>query len=738
MADRLTRAAAIVETYADELDIAQRAVAALQSSWDAAHPADPMLPLPVPELARLTALHSVVLGDLERAGSVAAGRLRVLLAEVMDRDTPRRRALMTPGWADPAPSDEAVRRATLAELDIVAGAMSREEGEQLADRVMAQFHAIVGGDPFAAGRAVNLLGARVRDPVVAAALWSRLNVEDTARVLDALAAPVSSAAFSEWQARDGAALLTALGAALASIANPAYSRGLDVVTRSRLDSERGRWLSTLAESAADGRRRADGGLAGGAWVQGQLAWGARQAGLSLGVPYASTVAVAMVAADRAARSGTSGSEGGAYVDTVASGRHVVVPEATDDPLLAVAQALASDAEAARIWLLAPLPGPDKTLVVDHLMGGRYLTLDPESAAASMRETGELVLAVGSDPLNRTSTAVASAFLAAVAQTSQTTGYPEAFRTALRPALPQVGALLATHPDALSATLDDSAGLGVDARTVSDVERLTRSGRERQRWEIVLADSAAAESLLGELALQGSEDMDAGHPTSAPALAAVVDALGRRLEDDLMTAVRAEEAGDGNAAEVAAYRLGAVTGFVLTSAGEALAGRDAGRDARNAAIASVANSAIGGVAVPGLAGKAATPLLHYAAARAVSAALPTGSEVAQRQATAVATTAARDEAYATVRTLVSRAQPWTPEHSPQHWLSTTGAARGAVSFWDERGVPLPEDQMTTAQRRSFTDWRRSTGLSVYDLAPEVARHGIEAGITDALGARPARW
>jgi hypothetical protein len=117
----------------------------------------------------------------------------------------------------------------------------------------------------------------------------------------------------------------------------------------------------------------------------------------------------------------------------------------------------------------------------------------------------------------------------------------------------------------------------------------------------------------------------------------------------------------------------------------------------------------------------------AADRLVGATLPTDSAAAQRRATTEATEIAADAATLEVRSLVSRAHPWTDDQSPQRWA----AGHGGVRFWDDAGTPLPESAMTTEQRRAFTAWRRGVGLSVYDTAPAVVRDGVEAGVRAAI-------
>jgi hypothetical protein len=193
-------------------------------------------------------------------------------------------------------------------------------------------------------------------------------------------------------------------------------------------------------------------------------------------------------------------------------------------------------------------------------------------------------------------------------------------------------------------------------------------------------------------------------------------------------VVADGHGDPHALDVAARRLGEVVGFTLTSAGEGLARRDAGVDEHNRVLAGLAESAAAKVVLQGVA-RLATPLVRMAATRVVAAALPTDAEAAQRRSPTRATDAATDAAALEVRALVSQARPWTDAQSPQRWAD----GRGAVRFWNDAGVPLAESEMTTAQRRAFTAWRREVGLGVYDTAPAVVQDGVDAGVRTAV-----RW
>ena len=719
--DRLSRAAAVLTAYGDELDAAQRTVASLQASWTAVLPADPLAPLPDGALAAIAGTYGVVTADLQLSAGVAAHRLRSLVGEVVAGGDSGPRGPRVLGWADPPPSDAAVRSIVHAELPLVSAALAQREASELVDLVVGDLEALANGDTDAAGRAVARLATRVRDPVVAQTLWSWLEPSESSRLLDAVVGSGS------------AALTVTLGTALAIAVNPRYTSGLDAVTRDRLDAWRETWLARVANLIAACGDSSSGGWFGGARTQGALLTGARQAGLSPGVRYAATVGVAVVAADRSAGTGmlSGGSNARAPSGRVTpSGADGAAGTGPDDPVVDVARAIEDDGDAVRAWLLGRLPGADQQLVVDHLVAGRYRLIDPHLAAASLRAVGDLVVA-GRSPTDRSAVALDAAFLTAVGQEARNTPEPEAYRVALAPALGRIGAVLARHPDAVTAVLDDSAGLGVDVAVVVDADRLTRPARDPQAWEVVLPDRPTTAALLGALAFDDelrpiATGPVAGSPGTAPALAQVLGSLGQRLEQDLADAVRADHAGDPHALDAAARRLGETVGFTLTSAGEALARRDADTDERNRVLLGLAEWVVGKMAIPGPAGRLATPLVKAAANRLVTATLPTDAESTQRRATAQATETTADAAMVDVRALVSRAEPWGAEQSPKRWA----AMQGGVPFWDDGEIPLPESSMTTEQRRAFTAWRREVGLTVYDTAPAVVRDGIEAGVRAA--------
>jgi hypothetical protein len=701
-ADRLVRAAAVLGAYADELDAAQRTAASLQAQWDAALPADPLAVLPESTLSRVAVLHGVVTAELQLASQVAAHRLRTLAGEVVDAGRPVRRGPPSLGWADPPPSVSAVRAALLIGLPVTSGTFARSAAAGWAADVVRDISAVARGDVGAVRSALARFGAAGWDPVRAQAVWSRLSPELAGRALDALGRAGDGAGF------DG--LAAALGTALATAANARYAGALDPVSRATLDTWREPWLAGLAMSV----------LAGGvaaATVQAVLLTAGRRAGLSPGGRYASTVGAAMVAADRALRSPSRSRPAAALTAR---------PGPSGDPLLVAAQALEGDVEATRAWLLAPLPGADHALVVDHLATGRYRTLDAAAAAASFTETARLVAAAGADPANREAVALDAAFLQAVGAEARGAESADAYRAAVAAGLSDVALVLARHPDALAAVLDDSAGLGVDSRLVTPADRLSRPGRAPGTWEAVLGDRATGAGLVGALALDeppaGSRD---------PALTPVLRSLGDQLDEDLVAAVRADRAGDVHALDAASRRLGESVGFTLTSAGEGLARRDADTDARNRILARLLEAGVEKAVVPGTAGRAATPLLRAVASRAIAGGLPAYAEATQRAATQHTLEVVTEATFVEVRALVSRAQPWRAEQAPQRWAEE----HRAVRFWDDAGAPLSEADMTTEQRGAFTTWRRNVGLGVYDIAPRVVQDGIEAGI--AAGTRAAR-
>lgn len=723
LADRLVRAAAVLEEYGHALDDAQRATTGLQpTSGDGAHPE---------AAAGLGGRHAAALAELHLAGRVAAHRLKALTAEVGGGPVGPGGQTSAAAWGgtrvDPDP-----RAAAWAGLEVVAGQRHRDEATGAAAELVKSLDG-AEMDPSAVDRAVTLLDRWGRDPVFGAAVWAELTADETQRLLVAgtQGAGSSMAVGGAWRAGRRSAVLAGLGASLAVFVNPAYGTHLDPTARSRIAAARQSWLVRTV-SAVPGTVAGWGGTRiPVASLQGQLLAGMGAAGLSPGVAYATTVGVALVGADGAA-TGTG-----------------------TDPVLALTEALRGDVMAARAWLLHPLDrtlvgrGGDSSggLVVDHLVAGRYLQVDRPVAAASMGALGRLVAEAGRDPTSADATLVAGAYLDAVGRTLVRGPRPDAFARVLAPALDDVGLVLGGHADALTAVLDGSSSPGTDRATLSARDRLVRRGRTPGLWEVVLADRATTAAVLGALAV-GSQGGGGPLPSApGPALAHVLGGMGLTLEADLTRAVAVGTVGTGGtggtagtggmaaaggtAAEidVAARRLGATTGFVLTTAGIALAGRAADTDAQHRALAGAADLAIGKLSIPGATGTLATPLVRAAAERVVDAAWPTGVEAAQREATAAQLARRREDALVAARTLVSRAQPWTDAQSPTRWALGAGATRSPTVFWDAGGVPLPEEVMTTAQRRSFTDWRRDEGLTVYDVVPQAVRDGIDAGVRD---------
>ena len=71
------------------------------------------------------------------------------------------------GWADPPPSEAAVRGAVLAGLPVVSGVVAHREAAALADLTARDLEAVAGGDVGAARPALARFGARSWDPVAA-------------------------------------------------------------------------------------------------------------------------------------------------------------------------------------------------------------------------------------------------------------------------------------------------------------------------------------------------------------------------------------------------------------------------------------------------------------------------------------------------------------------------------------------------------------------------------------------
>ena len=757
LADRLTRAAAVLTEYGDALDAAQRVAVGLQTAYDDVRPAGPPPPIPTHPLALLggavgsreatevavvAGRYAVAMADLDLAGGVAAHRLRGLAAEVGDgpvgRGGQRSAAMWAVGTTDPDPGNAALRG-----LPLVTAALHRTDADRAAGAVVDALTSVSAGDAWAVSTATVLLDGWARDPVFAQSLWARLSPGEVAAGLLRVAARsptggTPSAVSAAWREEQEAALLRGLGSALAVAANPGYAVGLDPVTAARLDDWRSRWLDRVAGAVDEVVHRPDGTTVDGAWVQGRLLVAATLAGLAPGALYATTVGVAVVRAD--VRAGSTGRAAFARPSATAllapNGCTGTVSGLSTDPVLAMTEALMADPAAARVWLLHPLPGSPGRMVVDHLVDTRYLDLDPASGAVAMSGVARLVVSAGSDPTSREGTLVTAAYLDAVGRTALDTPHPAVFRKALAPALNEVGSLLGAHADALTATLDDSAAPGTDVAGLTPAERLVRRGREPGTWEVVLSDRSTASALVGALALDGFVTPAARDPASAPALARAMGGIGATLENDLVAAIAARPTrGETDEIVVTARRLGATTGFVLTSAGATLALQDEDLDAEHQRLAGLAELAVSKITVPGAAGRLASPVVRAAADQVVVTALPTGSAAAQRAASAAAVAQQRDDVLTAVRTLVSRAHPWTIEQSPPRWAARMATAGSPVPFWDTAGLPLPEPEMTTAQRRSFSDWRRDEGLDVYDTVPQVVRDAIDSGVRDAVATRP---
>src|SRR5438045_3144945 len=132
------------------------------------------LPLPGGEPARLWAAAAVLRAAAAAASGVPLGS-RGGAVPVLDRwsgeaapaDRPGRFAPHALGWADPPPSDAAVRAAVLADLPVVSGVAACEEAQALVTLVLADLAAVTDGDREAAARAAGRLGSRSRDPVLA-------------------------------------------------------------------------------------------------------------------------------------------------------------------------------------------------------------------------------------------------------------------------------------------------------------------------------------------------------------------------------------------------------------------------------------------------------------------------------------------------------------------------------------------------------------------------------------------
>lgn len=752
-------AAACLAAYGDALDVAQRIVVGLQTEWDAVvrrargAAAGAMVPLdPVSAaaaeaadavtaiaIARLRASYAVTMADLRGAGDVAAYRLGDLVQGL-------------PARVSPGPTDDDVRRTTLDGLDLVAGRLAWESAQSAVSDITGRLDAVVAGDVLAVGPVGDAIRAHARDPVFAAALMARLGPDGVAAVVTAVARGSRDrllggylSADQDWLRRAGTALVASLGAAMATAASPAVSTGLDTVSTRRLDRWRGPWLQAMAASATRRYGQPDGSQVPGAWVQGQLLAGALRSGVGPGVAYASTVGVALVAAERPSRSGST-------LDLLLpQSRPLRVGDLPSDAVTTLARSLHADVAAARAWLLHDVewapgssPGPSPCSVIDYLVRERHLLLARGDAAASLAAVSALVVEAGADPRSAPSALLAASFVEAVGSTATAPDAPgvadlATFRQALSPALWDVATVVGSHPDALVAALaGPSAGAALPAgggRPAPAGDLLLRHGRDPGTYDIVVR-RAAVTAVLGELALDPttSTNADVGAAPAVadgrpPAVAHALDLLGRQLDADLVDALRLDQAGDPHALDVAATHVGEVVGLTLASGGEALAGRDAESDVRNERVRDVADLVLSKLPVPGFAGKVAVPLVRLAAGHVVDNAFPDGAEAATRAGTVTALDDAQRRAVVATRTLVSQAHAWRPDQSPDRWAATT--PRAVERFWDDAGTPLAEERLTSAQQLSFEDWRRDEALSIYEAAPLVVQDGIDRGARTAV-------
>ena len=361
MVDRLTRAAAVLSGYADELDAAQRSAATLQASWDRVLPSDPLAPLPE---AALAAVAGTIRRDVGRpaarrrrrrapaarargrgggGGPARGGRdSRPSAGPTRPRRRPRCAGRCWPGSRSCRVPSGAVRRATSPTRPSSTWPPSPTA------TWAPSGGSSTGSGPTAGTRWPPSRCGRASIPRPSAAPWIRWRGPVTATASPACSPPSGS----RW--RRPPTRPTRSGS------TPSPERG------STRGASRGSW--PWPRRSPPRLRGAVGGPVGGAWVQGRLLTAICQSGLSPGPRYASTVAVAVVAADRA---------------WAASGFRPAAVRAgpgrlADDPVVALARALENDAAAARDWLLAPLPGSDRRLVVEQLVAGRYRSTDPPS------------------------------------------------------------------------------------------------------------------------------------------------------------------------------------------------------------------------------------------------------------------------------------------------------------------------------------------------------------------------
>ncbi len=160
MADRLTRAAAVLCGYADELDAAQRSMATLQALVGREPAGRPAGAAARDGAAAVAATYGVVVGRpparRRRRGAPAARAGRRGRRRGPSGTAARRDAL---GWADPPPTDAAVRAAVLAGLPVVSGVAAQRGGSRpWPTWSLADLAAVADGDGGAAARAAGRLG----------------------------------------------------------------------------------------------------------------------------------------------------------------------------------------------------------------------------------------------------------------------------------------------------------------------------------------------------------------------------------------------------------------------------------------------------------------------------------------------------------------------------------------------------------------------------------------------------
>lgn len=747
--ERLGEAAAALAGFGDALDVAQRRVLVLQRAWDAAHRAAVMTLTDLPftatpdggsvghaaeagrraACAELTRHYAACLADLDTAADRATQALLSLSVRATQRVVPDGAG----GSAAAGTPSESARSAALAGLDVVTGRLATLRAEADVLELQGLLDSVARGQVEAADGAAALLSGRGADPIFAQAVMASMSPAQLGAVVAACAVrgAESWAVDPSWLAARSAALVSGLGVAMTTAADPRRTTALDPATAGRIDRWRAGWLPRLSASVGQSVRRPDGSTVGGGWVQGQLLAGAAREGPghSPGPLYAASVGTAMVSLERAVVRRAGSGEGMHFTGTT-GGRVSVFGPGLEDGILALEHTLRTDPESSRAFLLGPVPAERDVLVVDHLVGDRFRLLSDEQAAASLAALGELVVEAGSDPRDGQSTHLAARFVNDVGATAASAQDLPRFRRALGPALYPLATVIGSHPDALCDLLDGTTQQGVDAQQLDSVERLVREGREPGTSDIVWADRRTAAAALGELALDRVDGSSASDgPTRAPALVHAVESLAERQQPDLLSAVARDGAGDPHALDAAARRVGSTVGFIVASGGETLAGVRATQDEAHTAMTAIADLVVDDVPLPHQLGTVGAALARHAAAGVVAELLPTDAESAQRAATAATLGRIGDGAIAAGRTVVSEAAPWSAAQSPQTWAAAT--TRHVTPFWGADGAPRPETELQTAELRSFNDWRRDLALSVYDEVPARIRAGIQAGAAQAV-------